>query len=332
MDSPADGIVYVALQELATRVAHYNTGKRLDDRAGHEVMKRVASDENRHYLFYRDLASAAIELDPSEMVLAIERQVRTFEMPGTGHRRLRSPTPRPSPGPASTTSRSTTTRFSSRSCSTTGRSSRWKASPPRPSRRAPQCSSASSASAGPGAASPAVARRPRRRWSAPARPSLSAARHQIFWVRTVGDRAGLSTQNVLEGLGSGALGQGDQLVERGGQTVGHRVQVGHRLRAGDGREVHPVEVAPHGDVEADALEDRPDRVDGEQARAGRRRTACAGPARSTRRGSSAVDGGRPAGTASTAAGRTRTGGAACTRPSPPSSRRRAGSARPWPTS
>jgi acyl-[acyl-carrier-protein] desaturase len=84
MDSPSDGVVYVALQELATRVAHYNTGKRLDDRAGREIMKRVASDENRHYLFYRDLASAAIELDPSEMMLAIERQVRTFEMPGTG--------------------------------------------------------------------------------------------------------------------------------------------------------------------------------------------------------------------------------------------------------
>ena len=31
-------------------------------------MKRVASDENRHYLFYRDLATAAIEIDPSAMV------------------------------------------------------------------------------------------------------------------------------------------------------------------------------------------------------------------------------------------------------------------------
>ena len=51
---------------------------------GYEVMKRVAADENRHYLFYRDLCSAAIEIDPSAMVCAIERQVRTFEMPGTG--------------------------------------------------------------------------------------------------------------------------------------------------------------------------------------------------------------------------------------------------------
>jgi acyl-[acyl-carrier-protein] desaturase len=83
-DRVEDGIVYVALQELATRIAHHNTGKLCADPAAYEVMKRIASDENRHYLFYRDLATAAIELDPSAMVCAIERQVRTFEMPGTG--------------------------------------------------------------------------------------------------------------------------------------------------------------------------------------------------------------------------------------------------------
>ena len=81
---PSDGLVYVALQELATRIAHHNTGKVVDDPVGYEVMKRVAADENRHYLFYRDLSSRAIEIDPSSMVLAIERQVRDFEMPGTG--------------------------------------------------------------------------------------------------------------------------------------------------------------------------------------------------------------------------------------------------------
>ena len=81
---PHDGLVYVALQELATRIARHNTGKMVDDPVGYEVMKRVASDENRHYLFYRDLSSRALEIDPSNMVLAIERQVRTFEMPGTG--------------------------------------------------------------------------------------------------------------------------------------------------------------------------------------------------------------------------------------------------------
>jgi acyl-[acyl-carrier-protein] desaturase len=81
-----DGFVYVALQELATRIAHHNTGKALQetDTAGYEVMKRVAADENLHFLFYRDLVSAALEIDPSAVVCAIEREVKGFEMPGTG--------------------------------------------------------------------------------------------------------------------------------------------------------------------------------------------------------------------------------------------------------
>jgi acyl-[acyl-carrier-protein] desaturase len=82
--TPADGLVYVALQELATRIAHRNTGKLLDDRLGYEIMARVASDENLHFLFYRDLVTAALEVDPSTTVIALERQVREFEMPGTG--------------------------------------------------------------------------------------------------------------------------------------------------------------------------------------------------------------------------------------------------------
>jgi acyl-[acyl-carrier-protein] desaturase len=80
----ADGFVYVALQELATRIAHRNTGKLLEDRGGYDVMARVASDENLHYLFYRDLVQSALEVDPSGVVVAIERQVRDFEMPGVG--------------------------------------------------------------------------------------------------------------------------------------------------------------------------------------------------------------------------------------------------------
>ena len=82
--STADGIVYVALQELATRISHRNTGKLIDDPDGVAIMRRVAIDENHHHLFYRDLTSAAIEIDPSTIVEAIERQVREFSMPGTG--------------------------------------------------------------------------------------------------------------------------------------------------------------------------------------------------------------------------------------------------------
>ncbi len=79
-----DALVYLSLQELATRISHRNTGKLIGDQAGYDLMSRVASDENLHHLFYRDAASAALELDPSGMVLAIERQVVGFAMPGTG--------------------------------------------------------------------------------------------------------------------------------------------------------------------------------------------------------------------------------------------------------
>jgi len=84
LPSSMDGLVYVALQELATRVSHRNTGKLLDDPCAYEIMSRVAADENLHYLFYKDLVTAGLELDPSATVCAIDRQVRTFEMPGTG--------------------------------------------------------------------------------------------------------------------------------------------------------------------------------------------------------------------------------------------------------
>jgi acyl-[acyl-carrier-protein] desaturase len=83
-ENPADTMVYVTLQELATRIAHLNTGKLLTDRPGYDVMARVAADENLHYLFYRGITDAALELDASMVVLAIDRQVREFAMPGTG--------------------------------------------------------------------------------------------------------------------------------------------------------------------------------------------------------------------------------------------------------
>ena len=80
----ADGFVYLAMQEFATRIAHRNTGELLSDPVGASVMRRVAVDENLHHLFYRDLATAAFEVCPSTMVKALNRQVTCFAMPGTG--------------------------------------------------------------------------------------------------------------------------------------------------------------------------------------------------------------------------------------------------------
>ena len=83
-ESTVDGFIYLTLQELATRIAHRNTGKLIGDPVGYAVMTRVAADENFHHLFYRDLATAAIAASPSTMMGAIERQVVGFSMPGLG--------------------------------------------------------------------------------------------------------------------------------------------------------------------------------------------------------------------------------------------------------
>lgn len=82
IDGALDGLVYVTLQELATRIAHRNTGALSGDPVAERLLVRVALDENLHYAFYRDVAAAAVELDPSAMVLAIKRQVLGFAMPG----------------------------------------------------------------------------------------------------------------------------------------------------------------------------------------------------------------------------------------------------------
>jgi len=82
--TPAEGLAYVSLQELATRISHFNTGAMLEDSVGRRIMRRVASDENLHFLFYRDAFSAIIDVDPSMAVMAIEKQTVDFAMPGVG--------------------------------------------------------------------------------------------------------------------------------------------------------------------------------------------------------------------------------------------------------
>ena len=82
--SAADGMCYVAVQELATRISHRNTGTMLEDKVGYNVMMRLSSDENRHHLFYRDMVTELLALDPSMAVEALERQIVDFAMPGVG--------------------------------------------------------------------------------------------------------------------------------------------------------------------------------------------------------------------------------------------------------
>lgn len=79
-------LAYVSFQELATRIAHRNTGRQSGDPVADRLLARVAADENLHMIFYRNLVSAAMELDPSATVRAIAAEVLAFQMPGTGIR------------------------------------------------------------------------------------------------------------------------------------------------------------------------------------------------------------------------------------------------------
>ncbi len=76
-------LAYVSFQELATRVSHRNTGKLTEDPVADQLLARVATDENLHMIFYRNLLGAALELDPSQTMVAINDVVQTFQMPGT---------------------------------------------------------------------------------------------------------------------------------------------------------------------------------------------------------------------------------------------------------
>lgn len=60
----AEAIAYVSFQELATRVAHRNTGRLSGDPVCDQLLARVAQDENLHMVFYRDLLDATFDLAP----------------------------------------------------------------------------------------------------------------------------------------------------------------------------------------------------------------------------------------------------------------------------
>lgn len=80
-----DTLVYVSLQEPATQISHSNTGRFLPkESGGKKVMGFLAGDETLHYVFYRDLAKAGFAVDPSAFMITTLKQIRKFQMPGTG--------------------------------------------------------------------------------------------------------------------------------------------------------------------------------------------------------------------------------------------------------
>jgi len=81
---PLRGLAYVALQEVATRASHRNTGRYSDDPVADKIMLRISTDENLHAAFYRDILVAAAEVYPSSTVEAVVAEIMCFEMPGAG--------------------------------------------------------------------------------------------------------------------------------------------------------------------------------------------------------------------------------------------------------
>ncbi|MCQ4045323.1 acyl-ACP desaturase [Streptantibioticus rubrisoli] len=75
-------VAYVAFQELATRVSHRNTGRESGDPVCERMLARIATDENLHMVFYRNLLAASLELAPDQAMRAIADVVIGFRMPG----------------------------------------------------------------------------------------------------------------------------------------------------------------------------------------------------------------------------------------------------------
>jgi acyl-[acyl-carrier-protein] desaturase len=81
-DDMLRSVAYVSFQELATRISHRNTGKYTEDPACEQLLARIATDENLHMIFYRNLMESAFELAPDQTLEAIKDVVETFQMPG----------------------------------------------------------------------------------------------------------------------------------------------------------------------------------------------------------------------------------------------------------
>ncbi|MBA2389908.1 MAG: acyl-ACP desaturase [Geodermatophilaceae bacterium] len=77
-----EAVVYVSFQELATRVSHRNTGKATGCPIAEQLLSRIATDENLHMVFYRNIVAAALDRAPNEAMTAIANEVMNFSMPG----------------------------------------------------------------------------------------------------------------------------------------------------------------------------------------------------------------------------------------------------------
>ncbi|MGA7269984.1 MAG: acyl-ACP desaturase [Acidimicrobiia bacterium] len=80
----AELFAYTSAQELATRVSHRNAGKITEDETAFELMRNIAADENHHFMFYKGVMQAMLEIQPAAALEGIYRTMKNFQMPGIG--------------------------------------------------------------------------------------------------------------------------------------------------------------------------------------------------------------------------------------------------------
>jgi len=82
---PYKVFVYTSLQERATQISHQNTSKEVgdDEPKLKGILRQVASDEARHYSFYRQVFKHILEINPNRALQSAREMLPAIDMPGT---------------------------------------------------------------------------------------------------------------------------------------------------------------------------------------------------------------------------------------------------------
>jgi len=76
--------VYTTLQERATQVSHFNTGKvagQYEPQLEY-ILSQIAADEARHYAFYRQVFNEVLKRDPDQALESAAKIMPSIDMPG----------------------------------------------------------------------------------------------------------------------------------------------------------------------------------------------------------------------------------------------------------
>jgi acyl-[acyl-carrier-protein] desaturase len=83
-DDPYRLLAYTSLQEKATQFSHANAGRLCApiEPMAQKVLAHLASDESRHYQFYRAVFAAVLAKDPNRALVSLLKVTLNFAMPG----------------------------------------------------------------------------------------------------------------------------------------------------------------------------------------------------------------------------------------------------------